>query len=104
MVLTLCQGFTLVARGRISDSTWDLETWTATSSNNRNTFVDDLMDEGYRLGEEFLTDMHVVNSLIADQDMERVVANLGLPDDATAVTRDGMSVAACHHGRFFGQI
>jgi hypothetical protein len=99
MVLTLCQGFTLVARGRISDSTWDPETWTATSTNTTiaDTFVDDLMDEGYRLGEEFLTDMPVVNSLIADKDMERVVANLGLPDDATAATRDGMSVAGATH-------
>jgi hypothetical protein len=104
MVLTLCQGFTLVARGRIPDSTWDPETWTATSSNTTiaDTFVDDLMDDGYRLGEEFLTDVPVVNSLIADQDMERVVANLGLPDDATAATRDGFH--ACHHGRFFGQV
>jgi hypothetical protein len=99
MVLTLCQGFTLVARGRISDSTWDPATWTATSSNSTiaDTFVDDLIDEGYRLGEEFLTDMPVVNSLIADQDMERVVKNLGLPDDATAATRDGMSVAGATH-------
>lgn len=99
MVLTLCQGFTLVARGRFPDSTWDHETWTATSTNTTiaDTFVDDLMDDGYRLGEEFLTDMPVVNSLVADQDMERVVANLGLPDDATAATRDGVSVAGATH-------
>jgi hypothetical protein len=99
MVLTLCQGFTLVARGRIPDSTWDHETWTATSTNTTiaDTFIDDLMDDGYRLGEEFLTDMPVVNSLVADQDMERVVANLGLSDDATAATRDGVSVAGATH-------
>jgi hypothetical protein len=99
MVLELCKAFTLVARGRIADSTWDPETWTASSSNTTiaDTFVDDLMEDGYTLGEEFLTSAAAVSSLIADQDMERVVANLGLSDDATAATRDGMSVAGATH-------
>jgi hypothetical protein len=99
MVLELCKAFTLVARGRIADSTWDPETWTASSSNTTiaDTFVDDLMEEGYTLGEEFLTSTTVVSTLIADQDMERVVANLGLSDDATAATKDGMSVAGATH-------
>jgi hypothetical protein len=77
------------------DTTWDSDTWTVVTpfATIGDTFADSIADEGYFLPNSFLVNTPTASTQIAIDDMERVKQELGLRDDMTLATRDGVSCA-----------
>lgn len=94
-VWSFIKSFTLPSRGRVKDVTFDPETWTLTSpyATISDTFLDELHEEGYTLPETFLTNLPEPSTIVAEQDMAKVVNGFGLAEDATLATKgDGVSI------------
>jgi hypothetical protein len=77
------------------DTTWDSDTWTVVTpfATIGDTFADSIAEEGYFLPNSFLVNTPTASTQIATADMERIKAELGLHDDMTLATRDGVSCA-----------
>jgi hypothetical protein len=92
-VLSILKSFTPEARGLVSETTWDRDNWTTSSpfSHIADTFVEDLEADGFVLTEKNLssngTENVTLSKLMAQEDLERLKAELQLRDDATCATR-----------------
>jgi hypothetical protein len=77
------------------NTTWDSDTWTVVTpfATIGDTFADAIAEDGYFLPNSFLINTPTASTQIAMEDMERVKVELGLRDDMTLATRDGVSCA-----------
>jgi hypothetical protein len=93
-VLSLLKSFTIEARGLVSETTWDPETWTVSTpySHISDTSADDLEADGFCLTDANLSAKNKtieISLLTAKDDLERLKAELQLKDDGTCTTRCG---------------
>ena len=95
-VINLLKSCDLVARGKVSATTWDSEYWTVDSpyASISDTFVDDLANDGYVLTDKDKVSTPTVSTIVATADVAMLQAHLGkhMKDDATLATTDGVSV------------
>ena len=77
------------------NTTWDADTWTVVTpfATIGDTFADSIADDGYFLPNSCIVNVPKASTQIAIDDMERVKLALGLQDDMTLGTRDGVSCA-----------
>ena len=75
---------------------WDADTWTVVTpfATISDTFADSIADDGYTLPSSCIVNVPKASTQIAIDDMERVKKELGLRDDMTLATRDGVSCAS----------
>ena len=92
MVITLCRSCSVVSRGRIPLTTWNSEYWTVESPRTvaADNFAADMLADGYRLSDSDRAQKVMdISTVIASQDMQQVVQDLGLRGDATFASRNG---------------